>query len=276
MSIYSPRNVMKTQSPNIDGIFIKKQFGQHFLRDQSVINTILDAVTLTPTTSIFEIGCGDGFLTRSILKNPCARLCVFEIDPDWAAYVQTHYADPRLTIFTENILEIHFAERLKEFQPWTLLANLPYQITFPLLFMLHNNRALLREGVIMVQEEVAHKLLKTSGRDYGFVSIFFQHYFTWQSLQTIPPAAFFPPPKIHSRLLHFVPKAVTPEIPQEALFWKFIKSCFARPRRTLRNNLSATPYAERAAQLGFSDTLRAQEMTFEDFLDLWKKVNPQL
>lgn len=258
--------------PNIDGIAVKKQYGQHFLRDQSIIDTMIASVTLTPTSSIFEIGCGDGFLTRSIIKQPHARLWVFEIDPEWASYVHAHYPDPRLTIFTENILDVNCAERLAEHQPWTLLANLPYQITFPILFLLQKNRALLREGVIMVQEEVAHKLLKTSGRDYGFTSLFFQHYFTWRSLKTIPPAAFFPPPKVHSRILHFAPRTNIPDIPQEALFWKFIKSCFARPRRTLKNNLSGTQYADKAEALISHDTLRAQEMTFEDFLSLWNSL----
>lgn len=265
--------ILPFKSPHIDGIAIKKQFGQHFLRDQTVVDTMLNAVTLDTSSSILEIGCGDGFLTRSILQHLSARVWIFEIDPDWAQYVQAHYADPRLSVFTENILEIQFAERLQTFQPWTLLSNLPYQITFPLLFMLHKNRSLFREGVIMVQEEVAHKLLKTSGRDYGFVSIFFQHYFAWRSLQRIPPTAFLPPPKIHSRLLYFAPQLNTCTILHEDQFWKFVKSCFARPRRTLRNNLSATPHAHRIQELGISETLRAQEMTFEDFLALWHKLH---
>lgn len=258
--------------PSIDGIAIKKQYGQHFLRDQSVIDAMIHAVKLDSASSLFEIGCGDGFLTRSILKQPHARLWIFEIDPEWAQYVQLHYPDKRTTIFIENILDINFAERLTAHQPWTLLANLPYQITFPILFLLQKNRMLLREGVIMVQEEVAHKLLKTSGRDYGFTSLFFQHYFTWTSLKTIPPAAFFPPPKVHSRILHFTPRINIPEIPEEPLFWKFVKSCFAYPRRTLKNNLAATPHGPRAKDLISHDTLRAQEMTFENFLDLWNKL----
>jgi 16S rRNA (adenine1518-N6/adenine1519-N6)-dimethyltransferase len=260
--------------PQIDGIAIKKQYGQHFLRDQTVIDAMVNAVTLNSTSSIFEIGCGDGFLTRSILKQPLARLWVFEIDPEWAEYVKTHYPDERMTIFTENILDIDFAKLLATHQPWTLLANLPYQITFPILFLLQKNRTVLREGVIMVQEEVAHKLLKTSGRDYGFTSLFFQHYFVWQSLKNIPPAAFFPSPKVHSRILHFAPRATIPEIPEEVLFWKFIKSCFAYPRRTLKNNLAATTYWPRAEAFISHDLLRAQEMTFEDFLALWKKLQP--
>lgn len=264
---------IRPERPNIDGIPIKKQFGQHFLRDEYVIDTMLSAVTLTPESSVFEIGCGDGFLTRAILQQPCARLWVFEIDPEWAQYVTQHYANERLHLFTENILDVDLATRFKDHQPWTLLANLPYQITFPLLFLLQRNRALLREGVIMVQDEVAHKILKQSGRDYGFVSLFFQYYFTWTSLIKIPPTAFFPPPKINSRLLHFVPRTELTPIPCEDQFWKFLKNCFAQPRRTLRNNLMATPFHDRLKQGTPYDNLRAQQMTFENFLEIWALLN---
>ena len=66
------------------GIQLKKGYGQHFLRDQSVVDKMIAQVTLTPETSVFEIGCGDGFLTKSILQTPIRRLWVFEIDPEWA------------------------------------------------------------------------------------------------------------------------------------------------------------------------------------------------
>ena len=123
-----------------------------------------------------------------------------------------------------------------------ILSNLPYQITFPILHLLQKNRDLLKEGVMMIQEEVAQKIVKTSGRGYGFPSLFFQHYFEWKLLQKVPPGAFLPPPKVYSRLLYFKPKKDVIQIPDEPKFWEFIKRCFAQPRRTLRNNLASTHY----------------------------------
>lgn len=114
------------------GIALKKQYGQHFLRDQSVVEHMLEQVQLTPESSVFEIGCGDGFLTREIVKHKFARYWIFEIDPQWAGYVKNSVPDKRLTVFEDNILDVDF-ERLAPYTPWTLLANLPYQITFPLL-----------------------------------------------------------------------------------------------------------------------------------------------
>ena len=151
------------------------------------------------------------------------------------------YPDSRMTVFTENILDTDFS-RFEADRPWTLLANLPYQITFPILYRLAEYRLLLQEGVIMVQEEVAQKILKTSGRGYGFASLYFQYYFTWRALDKVPPTAFYPPPKVQSRLLYFAPVLDPQPIPDEKGFWAFIKRCFQQPRRTLRNNLQSCHY----------------------------------
>ncbi|MFZ5954280.1 MAG: 16S rRNA (adenine(1518)-N(6)/adenine(1519)-N(6))-dimethyltransferase RsmA [Candidatus Dependentiae bacterium] len=255
------------------GIAIKKRFGQHFLRKQSVVEHMLDNVSLDQQSSVFEIGCGDGFLTKEIIKHPFARLWIFEIDPEWAELVKNTVADKRTEVFLENILDVNF-ERFEPYKPWTLLANLPYQVTFPILHLLQKNRHLLKEGVIMVQEEVAQKIVKTSGRGYGFPSLFFQYFFEWKMLEKIPPTAFLPPPKVFSRLLYFKPKDQLTPIPDEADFWKFIKLCFLQPRRTLKNNLAQTHFN---LALLSEDLLkkRAQELQFEHFLEIWQALRAQ-
>ena len=252
------------------GIPLKKKFGQHFLRDQSVIDEMIATVSLTGTSSIFEIGCGDGFLTRSILKQSFARVWVFEIDPQWAEYVQNTYPDVRMTISQENILDVDFS-RFEEHKPWILLANLPYLITFPILHLLQRNRDLLQEGVIMIQEEVAQKLVQKSGKGYGYPSLFFQHYFELKLLQKIPPGAFFPPPKVYSRLVYFRPRKNITLIPDEERFWKFIKLCFRQPRRTLKNNLMQSQIDMGKIPEKYI-LLRAQQMKMEDFLLIWELI----
>jgi 16S rRNA (adenine1518-N6/adenine1519-N6)-dimethyltransferase len=253
------------------GIRIKKKFGQHFLRDQSIVEHMLAHVQLDKSSSVFEIGCGDGFLTQEIVRHSLARFWIFEIDPQWASFVKNAVPDKRITIFEENILDVDF-DRFKAYEPWTLLANLPYQISFPLLHLFVKHKEIFKEGVIMLQEEVAQKIVKTSGRGYGFPSLFFQYHFEWKLLQKIPPTAFLPPPNVFSRLLYFKPRAKVVPIAQEEEFWNFIKRCFAQPRRTLKNNLAQAHYK--------SDTLpekvlllRAQQMNMEDFLQVWQIIN---
>lgn len=253
------------------GIPLKKRYGQHFLRDASVTHKMIMQVALDPSTSVMEIGCGDGFLTRAIIARPCARLWVFEIDHQWATHVRTAISDKRLTIFEENILDLDFVARLSEHQPWTLLANLPYQITFPILHKLQENRQLFKEGVIMIQEEVAEKIMKTSGRGYGFPSLYFQRFFTWKKLDKVLPGAFYPPPKVQSRLLYFKPNLNLEPIQNETEFWKFVKICFKQPRRTLRNNLMQSHYKLDALSETILE-LRAQQMSMQDLLSVWGKI----
>lgn len=251
------------------GIELKKKYGQHFLRDQSVVEHMLDYVEIDGA-SVFEIGPGDGFLTRAILTRPITRLWAFEIDHEWAAYLRNAIIDERLTVFEENFLDIDF-QQFQNHAPWTVLANLPYQVTFPILYSFQRQRALIKEGIVMVQEEVAQKIVKTSGRGYGFPSLFLQYYFDWKLLKKISPGSFQPPPKVDSRLIYFKPKASVKPIADEQKFWKFIKLCLQFPRRTLRNNLSSTHY-----DLSRIDSemlkLRAQQMSMDDFIVLWNQV----
>lgn len=125
----------------------------------------------------------------------------------------------------------------------------------------------------MMQEEVAQKIVKTGGRGYGHPSLFFQYHFEWRLLKQVPPQAFLPPPKVYSRLLYFKPRVEKPVIPHEEEFWKFIKICFRQPRRTLLNNLAQSHYA--LSKIA-SETLklRAQQMSMEDFLIIWKTLQP--
>lgn len=252
----------------VQGIKLKKEHGQNFLRDQSVVNHMLAQVQLNNQTNVVEIGCGDGFLTRSIVQKPIARLWAFEIDPEWAALVQQKIIDPRLTVYQQDFLTTT-ADFFAPYQPWTVLSNLPYHVTFPILFRFVEYASMLTEGVVMVQEEVAQKIVKQEGRGYGYISLYLQYHFEWRLLNKVPPSAFEPPPKIYSRLLYFKPKKERPAIKEEAKFWAFIKYAFAYPRRTLRNNLKQThlPLTKIDERIL---SLRAQQMQMADFLAVWK------
>lgn len=252
------------------GIALKKNYGQHFLRDDSVAQKIVMAVNLDNQSSVFEIGCGDGALTRVILQSKLARLWIFEIDHEWAGLIKKNLPDTRMQVFVEDILTTDFS-RFEAHKPWTLLANLPYQITFPILHKLKEHRHLLTEGVIMLQEEVARKIVAYHGRGYGFVSLFFQHYFEWRLLDKIAPSSFYPPPKVFSRLLYFKPKTIVVPIADEENFWEFVKYCFKQPRRTLKNNLAQKHY-DLAKIPEEILALRAQQMGIADLLKVWDLV----
>jgi len=262
---------MSYKKPEKQGILLKKHFGQHFLQDRFYVDQVIDQIKFTPETCVFEIGCGEGMLTKAIAEQTFKKLQVFEIDPEWATLVGTDLKDdPRVSVSLSNILDQDL-NQLFAGEKWTLLANLPYNITFPILHLLQRSSAVVQEGVIMIQEEVAQKILQTSGRGYGYPSLFFQRYFAWRFLDKVPPTAFFPPPKVFSRLLYFKPIENPEPIEDEAGFWKFIKACFMQPRRTLKNNLQQSKYGTEQ----FTPELlqkRAQELSMQDFMHIWKTL----
>lgn len=256
------------KKPQSGGITLKKHHGQYFLRDMSVVHDMISAVTVK-NSNIFEIGCGDGVLTREIIVEKPERLWVFEIDPEWAEKVENEFKEVKnFQMHLTNVLDVEDS-LFEEHKPWTLLSNLPYHVTFPILKKVQKNRDKITDGVVMVQEEVAQKIVKKSGRGYGYISLFFQHYFEWKLLIKIPPTAFYPEPKVFSRLLHFVTKKEVTHIPDEVGFWKFIKVCFSQPRRTLRNNLAQSHFNMEKVPDKFIK-LRSQQMSFVDLLELWK------
>lgn len=265
---------MSYKRPEKQGISLKKHFGQHFLSDTFFVDQVIAQITFTPQTHVFEIGCGEGVLTKAIAKQQFAQLQVFEIDEQWAALVKKDLQhDSRITINLSNILDQNLNE-LFAGNKWTLLANLPYNITFPILHLLQKSSGVIAQGVIMIQEEVAQKILQKSGRGYGYPSLFFQRYFEWRLLDKVPPTAFFPPPKVFSRLLYFKPIENPEYIENEEGFWKFIRACFMQPRRTLKNNLQQSQYEITS----FSEELlqkRAQQLSMQDFMHIWKTLHIQ-
>lgn len=249
----------------------KKALGQHFLRRQSVVDHMIDKVSITDDTSVLEIGCGDGFLTQSILfQTPCKRLWCFEIDSQWASFVEEKISDKRLTIKRQDILAVDIEALKKYKQPWVLLANLPYQITFPFFSFLVKHKDIFVEGVVMVQEEVAQKIVAKKGRNYGIVSLILQYHFEFTLMDKIDPSAFTPSPKVYSRLIYFKPKKSLTKIPQFESFWRFVGLCFKQPRRTIKNNLASTNYD--TTKIVEFLKLRAQQLTFDNFLTMWKKI----
>jgi 16S rRNA (adenine1518-N6/adenine1519-N6)-dimethyltransferase len=271
---YTTSNIKHGHATRLHGHVLKKQYGQHFLRDQSVIDAMLEAVTLQSQSSIIEIGCGDGVLTKQLQTLPHERLWVFEIDKEWSDFVTLTYPHPSMTVFLEDFLQVDFS-RFDAHAPWHLLANLPYQITFPLLHKIQQNRHLFAESVILVQEEVAQKLVATSGRAYNFQSFFFQWFFELKLLRKVLPSSFVPPPKIDSRLLYFKPRTTVVEMPMQEEFWKFIKACFVTPRRTIRNNIATYNFAIQSLPDDIL-SLRAQQVSLEQFIGIWNTYYKQL
>jgi len=246
--------------------------GQHFLRKQSTVDNMINDVCITPETTVIEIGCGDGFLTRSILnQTPCKKLIIIELDSRWANFVEGTYGCKRLQVITADALDYDY-ESLSEKKPIVLLANLPYQITFPLFKKFVAHATLFSEAIVMLQEETAQKIAAKKGRSYGALSLYFQHFFNISLMEKVEPQAFEPAPKVTSRLLHFTPNTNRPEIENLEGFWLFLRSLFKTPRQTLKNNLKRTSIDIKKVPKEYL-TLRAQQLELPALIALWNSVN---
>jgi 16S rRNA (adenine1518-N6/adenine1519-N6)-dimethyltransferase len=248
----------------------KKHLGQHFLISQTPINRMLSTIPIDANTTIVEIGCGNGILTRALLETKCKALHVVEIDADWANHIFHTIQDPRLTIHHADALTFDF-KPLKGDGRLVLMANLPYLITFPLFAKIVDHYTLFDDGMVMIQDEAAERIAHTTGRRFGAVSMFLQHSLTFTLSDTVPPSFFSPPPKVMSRLMRFQPKTTIMPIQDPDTFWAFVYDCFKSPRQTLGNNLKRTPHAWHKLspqQL----QLRAQQLSQEEMYTLWQEI----
>ena len=180
---------------------------------------------------IVEIGPGRGALTALLLAH-AERVVAVEIDPAMIALLGERFAgDAKLTVVPGDVLQTD----LSQWGPAVLAGNLPYYITSPILDRIFAARTALREAVLLVQREVAERLVADPGsRDYGLLSVRTQVYAEAKYLFKVPPGAFSPPPKVESAVVRLVMRDA---IDDQEKFLEFAARCFSHKRKTLRNNL---------------------------------------
>lgn len=234
----------------------KPKLGQNFLADPGAAQRIVNALGELSTATVIEIGPGGGILT-DLLARQTQRLIAIEIDRVLAAQLRMKYArHSNVEIIEADVLSLDFANVIRR-KPEPLLAgppqhsgnpqkaqvvgNLPYYITSDILLRLLHYHALLETIVLMVQREVADRIVAQPGsREYGLLSATVQLYTQTERLFTLPPNAFSPAPRVHSSVvrLTIAPQAKSLGINTEA-FIEFLKKCFAQKRKTLFNNLKS-------------------------------------
>lgn len=259
---------------NRTGYRTKKRFGQHFLRDRSVIDRIIAAAQLDAVDEVVEIGPGLGVLTDELLTR-AAHVHVMEIDRDLIARLEAR-ADARLTIHAGDVLKQPWRQRLTQ-PPYTLVANLPYNISSQIVFRLLEHRDLFRRMVLMFQREVGARLAAEPGnKDYGILSVLCQLWYDIRVVTLVNPGAFHPPPKVDSIVLHFQPLAQPRVDPvDEVFFQKVVKAAFTQRRKTLRNSLlaggfSADEIARALQEAQIEPGRRGETLTLDDFSRLTK------
>ncbi len=268
----------------------KPKLGQHFLASDEAAARIVEALGDVSGATVLEIGPGRGEITE-IMARKAQRLIAVELDRVLSAQLRMKFAlQPNVEIIEGDILKIELDTVFgpkpgtlrpgMEFkpEPARVVGNLPYYITSDILLRLFDYHRYFSTIVIMVQKEVADRLAASPGsRDYGLLSATAQLYGRVEKLFTLPPAAFAPPPKVHSSVVRITikPKIEALRV-DEAEFIAFLKVSFGQKRKTLWNNLK-TQYdgaALRAAlaKSGVKPAVRAEALPLEKSAALFRAL----
>ncbi len=242
----------------------KKRFGQNFLTDQAIVNSLIDAINPKVEEIIIEIGPGLGALTKPLLKK-INHLHVVEIDRDIVSWMQNEYAKNTVTIHNVDALKFDFTQLGKSLR---VVGNLPYNISTPILFHLLDNVSHIIDMHFMLQKEVVERMVALpSTPAYGRLSVMLQYHLAMEYLITVPPEAFEPAPKVESAFVRCVPHATLPYVANdEAHFAKVVLAAFGQRRKTLRNTLKGLLDDDGFAALNISSQLRAENLNVAQFV----------
>lgn len=264
--------VMKEQ-----GFTTKKRFGQNFLIDQNIVDRIIQTADLTEDEWALEIGPGLGALTVQ-LGDAAAHVLALEIDRDLVAILDETVQSPKITIWEGDALGADWERQLTELgwqaEPIKLVANLPYYLTTPLIMKALESELPFVSLVVMVQKEVAERMLAEVGsKDYGILSLAVQYYATGQLALNVPRTVFIPSPAVDSAVVELRPQKPKVDVSSTELF-AVIRAGFGQRRKTIRNSLKTllqewqltTANLDQALlKANIEPAARAEQLTLDDF-----------
>lgn len=242
-----------------------RKLGQHFLRDDAILQRLACAACGKGVERVIEIGPGRGALTRRLLPL-VHELHAIELDRELAAHLAQEFSgQPKLSVHEADVLDTDLAQ----WGPAVVTGNLPYYITSPIVekFLALDGR--FEQAVFLMQWEVAQRLLAQPGsRDYGYLTVITQLACEPNLVARIPPSAFQPPPKVDSGAVLLQRRAELPD--NLAELRQFASRCFAHKRKTLRNNLR--PFYGNAIDRLPEAGLRAEQLGIEQLVELYRKL----
>ena len=226
------------------GIHPKKRLGQNFLIDRNVLDRIIDASGIDPDSKVLEIGPGLGVVTQELAERAGEVVCV-EVDRDFDPILHDVLSDlPDVEIVIADFLKLDLPEFIgnRGEGRWTVIANLPYYITTPILTKLIDCKQHFGAIMLMVQREVASRLRASAGSDeYGSITVFTQYHCTIESVMKVSRNVFYPIPDVDSELVKLtVRESPAVAVKNEALFFTIVRAAFGKRRKTLLNALSSS------------------------------------
>jgi 16S rRNA (adenine1518-N6/adenine1519-N6)-dimethyltransferase len=263
----------------------RHRFGQHWLVDETVLRSIVAAAELTPADHVLEVGPGRGALTAALLASPAASVTAVELDRDLVAGLRRRFdADPRFTLLSGDILQIPLPPP-GQGGPTKVVANIPYNITGPLLERLLGrlDRPVTPPYdrlVLLVQREVGERIRAAEGTSpFSALSVRLQLLGRCRGIRAVPASCFQPPPRVDSEVIAIDPFPPEQRLPaaQAATLERLLRVAFASRRKMLRNSLAALipedSLAQLASELAISTRLRPQDLSVRQWVALAASLN---
>jgi len=262
--------------------------GQNFLTNEKIYNDIVAAADIKKTDTVLEIGPGLGFLTMKLAAQ-AKRVMAVELDDKLAAYLEMGVAAANLKnieVYNNNILEFNLNKYLQLDCPYKVVANLPYNITSIFLRLFLSQAHKPQSLVLMLQKEVAERIVATAP-DMNLLALSVQYYAEPEIIRDVKAGNFWPEPKIDSAIIRMKVRSDRLLIDKEPkrliedkLFFRLAKIGFSAKRKMLKNNIAGGLKMESGKiielfnQNGFKTTVRAEDLSLEDWQKLFATLRP--
>ena len=255
-------------------IKMSKKLGQNFLIKRGIVDEIVHAAEVTPGEPVLEVGPGIGTLTQGLAQSG-ADVTAIELDRRLLEVLDTTLASyDNVRIVHGDVLKLD-VPTIMNHKPFKVVANLPYYITTPIIMSLLESKLPIERLVVMVQKEVALRMVAKPGtKDYGALSVAVQYYTETDIVLDVPPKSFLPAPAVTSSVIRCVLRDKPPvDVIDEKLFFHVVKAGFAQRRKTFANTMKTTGLSkdrieELLAKANIDGQRRGETFTLQEFADV--------
>lgn len=269
------------------GIVANKRLGQNFLINEETISTIISKSNLSKEDLVIEIGPGLGSLTKYLLDVAGKVVCI-ELDPKMINILNSRFSDyTNLEVLNADILKVNLNEIIgnnKQYRNVRVVANLPYYITTPIIMKLLENKYDIDTITIMIQKEVADRIVAEPGtKDYGVLSLSVKYYAQSQIIANVPNTSFIPIPSVDSAVVLLeLYKEKKYDVKDEKVLFGIIKGGFSQRRKLFSNaiesylkfyNIQKEEFVQILNKYQIDELRRAETLSLEQFIDIANDVN---
>ena len=264
-----------------------KALGQNFLINQNVVDKIVESSHITKEDLVIEIGPGLGTLTKELLEKAGKVICI-ELDKKMIKILTDRFSlYENFELIHGDVLKVRLNKIIKEekekngFKSAKIVANLPYYITTPIIMKLLEDRLDLESITVMIQKEVANRLIAIPGeKETGAITYSVYYYATAEGIMEVPNDSFIPEPEVTSKVIKLTLRKEPPvEVKSRGVMFRIIKSAFMQRRKTLLNALTNTKVfmskeegLKILKELHLDENVRAEKLTLQDFAEITNKI----